>query len=54
MSTNKERLDRAGPIRDRNKTRRKRKRNRSRADRRTTRKDPEGAPPKRGYSGYET
>lgn len=54
MSTNKERLDRTGPFRDRNKTRRKKKRERSRADRRTTRRNPEGAPPKRGYDGYET
>lgn len=54
MSTNKERLDRAGPVRDRNKTRRKVKRERSRADRRAARKDLNGAPIKRGYSGYET
>lgn len=54
MSANKEKLDRAGPIRDRNKTRRKRKRDRNQADRRKARQDPEGAPPKRGYSGYET
>lgn len=54
MSTNKERLDRAGPVRDRNKTRRKAKRKRSRTDRRAARKDPDGAPIKRDYHGYET
>jgi hypothetical protein len=53
MSTNKERLDRAA-FRDRNKTHRKKKQERSRADRRVARHDPEKAPTKRGYTGYET